>query len=109
MGNDISRREFLKISGAGAIGVAAAACASGRGGQQEPVSGQPQQQGTMEMRTNPGNGDKVSLLGYGCMRWPMVKDDSGRDVIDQQKVNELIDYAMKHGVNYYDTSPAYST
>ena len=56
MGNDISRREFLKISGAGAIGVAAAACASGRGGQQEPVSGQPQQQGTMEMRTNPGNG-----------------------------------------------------
>ena len=107
MGNDISRREFLKISGAGAIGVAAAACASGRGGQQEPVSGQPQQQGTMEMRTNPGNGDKVSLLGYGCMRWPMVKDDSGRDVIDQQKVNELIDYAMKHGVNYYDTSPAY--
>lgn len=51
--------------------------------------------------------DKVSLLGYGCMRWPMIKDDNGKDIIDQAAVNELVDYAMAHGVNYYDTSPVY--
>ena len=28
-------------------------------------------------------------------------------MIDQEKVNQLVDYAMKHGVNYYDTSPVY--
>ena len=57
----------------------------------------------MTYRTNPGNGDKVSLLGYGCMRWPMTKDEEGRDIIDQETVNGLVDYAMEHGVNYYDT------
>ena len=41
------------------------------------------------------------------MRWQMKKDENGRDRIDQDIVNELVDYAMAHGVNYYDTSPAY--
>ena len=61
----------------------------------------------MEMRTNPGNGDKVSLLGYGCMRWQMTKDAEGNDIIDQKSVNALVDHALEHGVNYFDTSPAY--
>ena len=60
----------------------------------------------MEYRTAP-DGGKVSLLGYGCMRWPMIKDSEGKDVIDQEAVNEMVDYAYSHGVNYYDTSPAY--
>ena len=51
--------------------------------------------------------DKVSLLGYGCMRWPLIKDDAGNDVINQEKVNELVDYAIEHGVNYFDTSYHY--
>ena len=57
----------------------------------------------MEMRTNPSSGDKVSLLGYGCMRWPTTDNDE----IDQEMVNRLVDYALEHGVNYFDTSPAY--
>jgi predicted aldo/keto reductase-like oxidoreductase len=61
----------------------------------------------MEIRENPYNGDKVSLLGYGCMRWPMVPGPDGNDIIDQEAVNEMVDYAMAHGINYYDTSPAY--
>ena len=102
----ISRREFLKIGGAGAAAAALAACS---GGKKSPSASAAQgASGEMEYRTNPGNGDKVSLLGYGCMRWPMLKDEEGNNtVIDQEKVNELIDYAMAHGVNYYDTSPAY--
>lgn len=61
--------------------------------------------GEMTYRTNPNTGDKVSILGYGCMRWPSLPDSDG--VLDQEKINELVDYALAHGVNYFDTSPAY--
>ena len=94
----MKRREFLKISGAAAL---AAVCAP------KEARGQEENARQMEYRVNPNNGDKVSLLGFGCMRWPMVKDAHGKSVIDQEAVNEMVDYAMAHGINYYDTSPAY--
>lgn len=54
------------------------------------------------------HGDKVSILGYGCMRWPTIPGMGEKENdIDQEEVNRLIDYAMEHGVNYYDTSPVY--
>lgn len=37
------------------------------------------------------------------MRWPSSEDG----VIDQQAVNEMVDYALAHGVNYYDSAPVY--
>ena len=101
----MDRRDFLKISGAGLAGAVLDSCAP-NGGQKSAAN----QDGTdagMEYRINNRNGDKVSLLGYGCMRWQMKKDENWRDRIDQDIVNELVDYAMAHGVNYYDTSPAY--
>lgn len=61
----------------------------------------------MTYRINPGTGDKVSILGYGCMRWPMKKDAEGKDIIDQEETNALVDYAIEHGVNYFDASPVY--
>lgn len=60
--------------------------------------------GEMTYRTNPNNGDKISILGYGCMRWP---NDPVTGEIDQEMVNKLVDKAIEHGVNYFDTSPAY--
>lgn len=99
----ITRREFIKDVTLGAAAVTAASCAP-KSAETEAKS---EIKGEMEMRTNPGNGDKVSLLGYGCMRWPMTKDDQGKDIIDQEKVNELVDKAIAHGVNLFDTSPAY--
>lgn len=60
--------------------------------------------GEMTYRTNPNNGDKISILGYGCMRWP---NDPATGEIDQEMVNKLVDKAIEHGVNYFDTSPAY--
>ena len=63
--------------------------------------------GEMTYRTKQANGDKVSILGYGCMRWPMIKDENGREVVDQENVDRLIDYAIEHGVNYFDTAPVY--
>ncbi|MCR4571976.1 MAG: aldo/keto reductase [Bacteroidales bacterium] len=97
----MDRRDFLKVSGAGALGLAASSCAPKTGKAKEDT---PEQ---MAIRENPHNGDKISLLGFGCMRWPMVKDASGKDVIDQEAVNEMVDYALEHGINYFDTSPAY--
>lgn len=60
----------------------------------------------MTYRTNPTTGDRVSLLGFGMMRLPSVRRNDAEE-IDQQQVNELVDYAIAHGVNYFDTSPAY--
>ncbi len=63
----------------------------------------------MTYRTNPKTGEKVSILGYGCMRWPTIPsgEKEGEDIIDQETVNRLVDTAIAHGVNYFDTSPAY--
>jgi len=49
----------------------------------------------------------IGVLGYGCMRWPQKRNEQGRNVIDQDEVNRLVDYALEHGVNYFDTSPVY--
>ena len=65
----------------------------------------------MTMRENPNTHDRVSLLGYGMMRLPVEGGGSGRENpeagIDQEMVNRQVDYAIDHGVNYFDTSPAY--
>ena len=47
----------------------------------------------------------VGLLGLGCMRLPRVEGE--KNVIDQAQVNEMVDYALAHGINYFDTAPAY--
>ena len=96
----MKRRDFLKISGAAAV---AAACAPKR----EKTENSGTATGRMLTRVNPVNGDEVSVLGFGCMRWPMIEAGDGRRVIDQEAVNEMVDYALAHGVNYFDTSPAY--
>ncbi len=68
-------------------------------------------QGEMTYRTNPNTGDKVSILGYGMMRLPVEAGGSARENpnsdIDQEMVNQQVDYALAHGINYFDTSPVY--
>ncbi|MGN0195552.1 MAG: aldo/keto reductase [Candidatus Cryptobacteroides sp.] len=103
----MDRRSFLKIAGAGAAAAAAVSCAGGKktGADTGTMPSASTGEGDMEYRDG-AKGDRVSLLGYGCMRWPMIGND--RDaVIDQEKVNELVDRAIAGGVNYFDTSPAY--
>ena len=50
-------------------------------------------------------GKKISLYGMGAMRLPVVEDDDSR--IDESATFEMVDYAMEHGVNYYDTAWGY--
>ena len=108
---NISRRSFLKVFGAGAVGTAAtlAGCKNvNKAGQQaadeyknqvEPPVGQ------MTYRENPKTKEKVSLLGYGMMRLPTKPDNDNE--FDQDMINKQIDYALEHGLNYIDTSPVY--
>lgn len=51
-------------------------------------------------------GVKTSLLGFGCMRFPMVKIND-KDVVDEEKTIEMIHKAYELGVNYYDTAYMY--
>ena len=108
----ISRREFLKVLGIGAAATTAAV-ATGCDSKKNTLTGNRSAQtevptDKMTYRTDPLTGQRVSILGYGCMRWPTLPSPAeDGNVIDQQTVNELIDYAMAHGVNYYDTSPVY--
>ena len=107
---EISRRNFLKTVGAGSVATAAAMSGckpnntvSAEGGSIGEVPTD-----KMTYRINPTTGDKVSLLGYGCMRWPLrQKPDGSGEEIDQDTVNELVDYAIAHGVNFFDTAPVY--
>ena len=93
----MSRREFLRRVGLGA-GSAMALMAL------EPLSVLAQDEkktpaagNHMTYRVQHGTGEQISLLGFGMMRLPNNQDE----------VNELVDYAIGHGVNYFDTAPMY--
>lgn len=107
----ISRRDFFKLTGAAGMAIAGwTACSRSA---QQAASGEMTKEiptDQMTYRTHPKTGEKVSILGYGCMRWPTIKRENskeGEEEIDQEAVNQLVDYAIAHGVNYFDTSPAY--
>lgn len=48
---------------------------------------------------------KLSALGMGAMRLPVLDGDDSR--IDEAAAGEMVDYAMGQGVNYYDTAWGY--
>lgn len=51
----------------------------------------------MKYRVNPKNNDKLSILGFGCMRFSK----------DEKEVEKQIIYAIENGVNYFDTAYVY--
>lgn len=109
MKSNIDRREFMKtaaVAAAATTGLTAISGCSGRKGKVR-TGNNDEPSGEMTYRVNRSSGDKVSILGYGCMRWPMIKDKDDKDIVDQETVNTLVDYALEHGVNYFDTAPVY--
>lgn len=107
----ISRRKFLKTAGiaAGATVATLAGCKPRQETTAEGVALGEVPTGKMTMRENL-HGEKVSLLGYGCMRFPTTDgtaDRSSDKPLDQDAVNSLVDYAIEHGVNLFDTAPPY--
>lgn len=107
----MDRRDFLKIVGISTATGAATLCGCKSKNESGTTGGElgPIPTDKMTYRSFPATGDdKVSILGYGCMRWPTIPNPEGKgDIIDQDAVNELVDYAIAHGVNYFDTSPVY--
>lgn len=57
----------------------------------------------MEYRKMENLGISISLLGFGCMRFPTNADGS----IDETKALAMIDRAYREGVTYYDTAYPY--
>lgn len=109
--DNISRRDFIKRAGLGAIASSTilSACTNKETNSSNNILAQTEiPTDKMTYRTD-NKGNKVSLLGYGCMRWPMKKspEDVKKEIIDQETVNELVDYALAHGVNLFDTAPPY--
>ena len=56
----------------------------------------------MLYRTVPKTGDRLSILGFGCMRLPAKSGG-----IDENRTIRQIRHAIDNGVNYFDTAPAY--
>lgn len=106
---NLSRRQFLKRLGMTTASAAAltsigpisalARSLANQNGKSALAEGNPE---GMTLRVNRHTGDKVSLLGYGMMRLPQENGE-----IDQDMVNKEVDYALAHGVNYFDTAPVY--
>ena len=105
--HEMNRRQFLERLGLGSATALTLITFGTTGTAQTPTKSpkgetlasslQEETEGSMTYRTQNGTGEKISLLGFGMMRLPR----------EQEQVNELVDYALAHGINYFDTAPMY--
>ena len=116
---DITRRDLLKGALIGAVGAAGIVACSKKGDKEAPdpkgsmapgktpakVPGTAPAKTAMQYRTFGKTGEKVSALGFGCMRLPIIGKD--KSAINEAEAIRLIHYAIDQGVNYFDTAYPY--
>lgn len=109
MSHDISRRTFLKLLGGGLAGAAAGGALVKREDilafldADKAASAAGQDLGKVATRYYKPLGKDLSLLGFGCMRLPTTFTASGRE-IDKELGEKMVDFAYRHGINYFDTA-----
>ena len=100
---EMNRRQFLERLGLGSatalslITVGSVPMIGSTRKAGKALDGDVPEQIKMTYRVQNGTGEHISLLGFGMMRLPR----------EQEQVNELVDYALAHGINYFDTAPIY--
>jgi predicted aldo/keto reductase-like oxidoreductase len=99
---NISRRDFLRRVGMGAGAALAMSVVDplrvlAHDGKTALREKNVTEASRMTYRVQHGSGEQISLLGFGMMRLPN----------NQTEVDRLVDYAIAHGVNYFDTAPMY--
>ena len=53
----------------------------------------------VKYRVDKKTNNKISTLGFGCMRFPRTMGQ-----IDMKKTEELVVQAVADGINYFDTA-----
>jgi len=56
----------------------------------------------LQYRIDKKTGNKLSVLGFGCMRFP-----NKLGITDMRKTEKLVMYAIEKGINFFDTAWAY--
>lgn len=103
----INRRTALKMMGAGVVGAVGIYYGLESGLFKKVIRNAKDEDQILPVTTrkNRRNQDKVSLLGFGCMRFPVL--EKGKSEINEELAIEMIDYAYQRGVNYFDTAWIY--
>lgn len=105
-GKKISRRQALKYVGGGALGLAALFYGLDRTERLAFLDKDAEENRTpLQVIKRKMNGVERPLLGFGCMRFPVINREFSR--IDTELAEKMIDYAYRRGVNYYDTAYPY--
>ncbi len=117
MDNKITRREALKGLFYTGVGLAVSgpllnSVQAGAANLPAEAPWKEAPEGTkIDARTWSKMGETLGMLGLGCMRLPTKGGGGGgfgrNNPLDQEAVNAMVDYAIAHGINYFDTAPAY--
>lgn len=105
---NVTRRNVLKWSALGTAGVAGGLYGLSRAGMLDFLDADAEDKHPAQVVRKPyapEPGRELSILGFGMMRLPIVGQNPSR--IDEPLAEKLIDYAYRHGVNYFDTAYMY--
>ncbi len=61
----------------------------------------------MQYRKLANSDVQLSVLGFGCMRFPLTGDGDDPAIVDEEEARKMVRYSIDRGVNYIDTAYAY--